>query len=270
MSKGEIQRYNVCDRQLTPTTSGILTLYDDAVAHEAAALEAQAEEHAKERQKALSKIALQQEEYWSGECARIRSEHAAEMEAMRNKHAQIVTAMQFEHAADLKALRRELAPRDPVLFTYKQPGPHDALAKSSEKVTIHSDFELSFLRICEIAEECGVQLHITHSVRRLNQKLQDKVVEEAERSNHHAGSAIDANPVYEGVWYTNAMMGDWDGLPDPVAYFLSAVADDPDLRWGGAFDVNKDCVHIDDDLARRDPDEWLRRVEAIREENADE
>jgi len=35
------------------------------------------------------------------------------------------------------------------------------------------------------------------------------------------------------------------------------------LRWGGAFGVNKDRVHIDSNLVLRDPAEWQRRVKEL-------
>lgn len=84
---GEIQRwrrYIVRDSEpMEKTPTGIWYKREDAdawhLADKTAALEAQAKVH----KKALTGIALQQEEYWSKQCARIRSEHAADLEALR-------------------------------------------------------------------------------------------------------------------------------------------------------------------------------------------
>ena len=132
-----------------------------------------------------------------------------------------------------------------------------------EPCMIHRDAKPMMDRLCYIAFNCKVKLYITHSMRRLNQKLFDTVVKQAERSNHHAGSAVDLNPVYEGVWYTSELMENMESLPEPVKRFLDKVVYAPELRWGGQFGVNKDRVHFDDDLVRRDPDEWARRVKEL-------
>ena len=203
------------------------------------ALAAQAEEH--------RKILINNDTDW------------ANREAIRRK------ALEDKHAQELAEARGE---GEPALLTFTW---RDvcALREGCEPVRIHRDFKPSFLHLCDIADDCGVEIWPTHSVRRLNQNLYDKVVEEAERSNHHAGSAIDMNPVYDDVWYTSERMKDRDKMPSPVWKFLYNVMDDKVLRWGGAFHVNKDCVHFDDNLVLRDAAEWAKRVREVAALEAD-
>ncbi len=219
----------------------------------AAALEAQAEEHKKD----LSRIALQQEEYWSNACARIRREHAADLAEKQADRVKEINSLKAKHTAELAALRGE---GEPALIQFEN------LCLIGEPCMIHRDYRPAMERLVNIAYDCQVKIWVTHSFRPLNAKLVDKIVEEAERSNHHAGSGIDMNPVYQDVWYTNEMMKDFVSLPLPIRNFLNAVTHSPDLRWGGTFGVNKDRVHIDSNLVLRDPAEWQRRVEQLRGE----
>ena len=192
-------------------------------------------------------------------------DYLSALEAKDEEHTQAVgevqaywlgkfSTLQEKHAAEIAALRgtTELA-----LFHYRSG------RLLGEPCMIHRSFASSMDRLCMIALDCDVQLYITHSIRRLDQVLQDTVVEQALRSNHHAGSAVDFNPVYEGVWYTSDKMKDWVSLPTPVKQFLTNVMDDDTLRWGGGFST-PDPVHFDDNLVRRDPEEWQRRVAELR------
>ena len=162
-------------------------------------------------------------------------------------------ALSREHAKELAEARGE---GEPALMHFQH------LRLIGEPCMIHRDYEPTMDRLVDIANECDVKLYITHSMRRLNQKLVGAIVEQAERSNHHAGSALDLNVVYEGVWYTSEMMERREDLPSPVRRFLHGVRADSNLRWGGDF-ADKDPVHFDDDLVRRDPDEWARRVKEL-------
>lgn len=217
----------------------------------AAALEAQAEEH--------SEAIREQDKGW-GESFREEQElHKRNLEAQTEEHRVELAKWDVEMGkleADLAALRGK---GEPALIRFEHPH------LIGEPCMIHRDYRPAMDRLCNIAGRCDVEIFVTHSMRRLNQKLFDTVVKEAERSNHHAGSAIDMNPVYQGVWYTSELMAG-TSMPPPVVRFLNAVVDDPDLRWGGDFGVNKDRVHIDDNLVRRDPAEWRRRVEQLRGE----
>lgn len=198
-----------------------------------AALEAQAEEHAGEMSR-LDKV-------WCERNDALRVQHDKELADARGELLSLDRQIAEEHG-------------EPALIQFEHP------ALIGEPCMIHRDYKPRMSRLCHLAETCDVKIWVTHSVRYLDQEMLDLVVKRAKRSNHLAGSGVDMNPVYEGVWYTSEMMKDRDSLPLPVWRFLSAVTVDPNLRWGGAFGVNKDRVHVDSDLVRRDPDEWARRV----------
>lgn len=185
-------------------------------------------------------------------------EHRKQTSRIRSEHADLQDRAQVAHECELAALRGE---GEPALIQFE----HAALHEYSAKCMIHRDFRPAMVRLCNIAARCDVKIFVTHSMRRLNQKLVGAIVEAAERSNHYAGSAVDLNPVYQDVWYTNEKMKDFVSLPLPVRNFLNAVTHSPDLRWGGSFGVNKDRVHFDDNLVLRDAAEWQRRVEQLRE-----
>jgi len=225
---------------------GPLVRYSDHLA----ALEAQAEGHSE-------KLAFQRAKYEQLAVARIQ-----QVDGIRVSHSRELGRLKAKHAAEIAALR---GAGEPALITLTHEEVY-ALREDCEPVRIHRDFEPSFIRLCEIASECGVEIWPTHSIRYLDQDMLDLVVKKAKRSNHLAGSALDLNVVYEGVWYTNARMADVDGLPQAVERFLFGVQDDPDLRWGGTFGIGKDRVHFDNDLVRRDPAVWAKRVEQLRGE----
>lgn len=258
----EIQRYHWTSNGMKDGCAPTLDVEKWVLA---AALEAQAEEHKAELQSEKSRIALMQEKYWSAVCMRSDAKHTAELAAKDEGHAyalkdihQLETLLAaackqreevlIQHVAELAVLR------EPALAHFTHP------SLFGEPCMIHRDYAPTMIQLCTIAHDCEVKLWVTHSMRRLSQKLFDKVVEEAERSNHHAGSAVDLNPVYQGVWYTSEMMEDLTDPPEPVVQFLNDVRMDPILRWGGAFNVDKDRVHFDDSLVLRNSEEWARRV----------
>ena len=187
---------------------------------------------------------------------------------LKGEHQSALNAKDRYYIEKLAALRRELTPREKVLRTYTQ-DTFTAIAESSEPIVVHRDFSEHFLRLCGIADKCGVELHVTHSLRRLNPKLEGAIVEQAERSNHHAGHAIDLNVVCEGEWFNSKRLAS-DALRElpeshPVRQFLMDVQCDPGLRWGGDFST-PDPVHFDNNLVGRDPEAWLRCVREIRDE----
>lgn len=224
----EIQRYA---NRRCESVGGSWVLYDDHLADKKAALEAQAACNE-------TNLTLKYESW------RMR------MDALNTKHA-----------AELAALRGE---GGPALLTFTHED-INALREGCNPVRIHRDFEPSFLRLCGIADNCGVEMWPTHSIRYIDQEMLDLVVKKAKRSNHLAGSGVDLNPVYDGVWYTNEKMNGFTNLPPPVKKFLNNVGFDAVLRWGGTFGVNKDRVHFDDDLVRRDPAEWSRRTKELQD-----
>lgn len=227
-----ISRYAFTHSCMPFTPGGNVVYYKDHLADKKAALAAQAEGH----ESTLEALRTNLINCHNAEFNRIRTQHAAELAALRGEG-------------------------EPALIHYER------TRLIGEPCMIHRAALLMMKRLCDIAADCEVELWVTHSMRRLNQKLFGKVVEEAERSNHHAGSAVDLNPVYQGVWYTNAMMEDMESLPTPVQLFLNTVGFGEDLRWGGQFGINKDRVHFDDNLVLRDPDEWARRVRQLQEKS---
>jgi len=290
----KIQRWESRPEAMLLTGVGVWVKYDAHLADKKAALEAQAEEnrgklaHEEEqwanalnlaRLKHTAKLATKNAEHDASDrlLASLLDEKDAELaakdEELNNLNACLRTAIsqrdvwQRLHSEDLAQLAALRGEREPALMHYKN------ARLIGEPCMIHRDFQRPLYRLCNIANSCGVDLWVTHSMRPLGQKLVDAIVEQAARSNHHAGSAVDLNPVYESVWYTSKMMEDLGGenfhrLPVPVRSFLNAVIADPDLRWGGSFGINKDRVHFDSDLARCDPAEWQRRTTQLAEEMA--
>ncbi len=276
----EIQRYWSPGGVLHKCNDGTVVRWKDALDHEAAALEAQAEDH---REK-VTRLQAQNSQNLADQAQRhrkkfirlvgerndsdirfgqLKDKHATEL-AARDEHLEVALSQhilwQRRHdavKAELAALRGE---GEPALIHFES----DWII--GEPCMIHRDFEPALERLCIIAREFKVSIGVTHSMRRLNQKLVGAIVEAAARSNHHAGSAVDGNPVYRGIWYTSKMMEDFESLPSPVQQFLCEVGDSADLRWGGSFGINKDRVHFDDNLVLRDPAEWQRRVEELRGE----
>jgi len=274
----EIQRYYLPTGHLVQCTATRIdhddvVFYPDHVADKAAALAAQAEEH---KAKVVANNLSWQEavDLTNRIHERDRLAAAAELAAQAEEHKADIGVRESFYLNAL-ALRRELTP-EPVLFHYEHPSlivSIDGTEFTSEPCMIHRDYAPAMDRLCTIAHGCGVQLFVTHSVRRLDQVLEDTVVEQALRSNHHAGSAVDLNVVCDGEWFNSKRL-DATAIQDlaeadPVRRFIEDVRADPDLRWGGGFQMSPtDPVHFDDNLVLRDPDEWQRRVTAIREESA--
>lgn len=249
----EIQRYSYVAGCMSPNKGhGRIVLYDDHLADKSAALEAKDEAHDREIRLLIDKHVanlIEKDEEHEGKLTNTSLEF---LERISEREEEIA-----ELEAELAALRGEV---EPTLIHFEQ---HRLIG---EPCMIHRDFKPTMERLCLIAGRCNVDLWITHSVRYLDQEMLDLVVRKAKRSNHLAGSAVDLNVVYQGVWYTNEMMQDFASLPGPVRTFLNRVCDDEKLRWGGSFGINKDCVHFDSDLVRRDPVEWARRVTQLAEE----
>ena len=251
----EIQRYIMVEGsspELKKSAHGGLYDREEAIAYfgskETAALAAQAEEHERDMHSLKTRL------HWDRavEVGHLKSQHTKDLAEQAEKLA-LIERLHREEVAFLEA---QIAGNEPALIQFEHPH------LIGEPCMIHRDYRPTMEKLCDIAFKCDVQLWVTHSMRRLSQKLYDKVVEEAERSNHHAGSAVDLNPVYQGIWYASKKMKTWSSLPIPVQNFLSRVKDDPNLRWGGDF-AHKDPVHFDDDLVRRDPVAWAKRVREL-------
>ena len=209
--------------------------YPDHLADKTAALEAQAEEQEEE-----FKALLQNEQKESD-----------------FRHECVINALKSQHAKELAEAR---GVGEPALIHFEHPN------LIGEPCMIHRDYKPRMYRLCGIAAKCDVKLWVTHSMRKLNQKLVGAIVEQAERSNHHAGSAVDLNVVYRGEWFNSEKMRWRNIVGQPSGHnvwkFILAVRNDPGLRWGGTFNT-PDPVHFDDNLVLRDPEEWSRRVKEL-------
>jgi hypothetical protein len=287
-----------------PVTSEDLVLYHKHLADKKAALEAQAEEHGVV-QKCLEGAIAQRDDWQRrfGEVkatldakpgefqreymalrARLKSQHTKELaevlvrvDYLRDERSRLGGCFHYrahnetndafaERIATCarcgsKELAEVRAQGEPALIQFEHPN------LIGEPCMIHRDFMPAMQMLGAIAEDCDVQLHITHSMRRLNQKLVGAIVEAAERSNHHGGSAVDLNVVCDGAYYTSKDLAISKVLKlvlgHPVKRFILAAKDGPNcIRWGGSW---SDPVHFDDNLVLRDPDEWARRVKELQD-----
>ena len=96
--------------------------------------------------------------------------------------------------------------------------------------------------------------------------VQGAIVKPATRSNHLVGHAIDMNVQFgpNRTFANSSVLRQFPNVPPPVAAFLQAVIDDPDLRWGGQFST-KDPVHIDDGLNLRNRAKWDQRYALLQQ-----
>jgi len=133
-----------------------------------------------------------------------------------------------------------------------------------DPIEAHVDFHPALRRLDAYAARVGARIHVTHSFRRPDERLRGAVVPPARRSNHLVGHAIDMNVVLPGVWLSSKRLRreHLRELPSEARYLIQQIRDDDELRWGGDF-VHPDPVHIDDDLSRRDPDQWMRKLREI-------
>lgn len=123
------------------------------------------------------------------------------------------------------------------------------------------EFVPTLMKINSYAEEANVFLAITSSFRTTT-NVNGAIVKPATRSNHLAGHGIDMNVIYgNGKWANSKVLIRYPNVPEPVRLFIKSIIDDPDLRWGGTFQV-KDVVHIDDHL-NKDLTAWNKRYRAM-------
>lgn len=118
-------------------------------------------------------------------------------------------------------------------------------------------------RFADVAKLFEFGVWITSSFRQKGSRLKGAVVEEATFSNHLVGHAIDFNFYRNGVFINNSKMKYFyklykDGAPFPNSC-IKAIKTFEDMdrsyTWGGKFKT-QDCVHIDDNLWRRDRSLW--------------
>jgi hypothetical protein len=116
----------------------------------------------------------------------------------------------------------------------------------------------------ESAGQLRLKVHVTSSLRRKDAAVVGAIVPPAQRSNHLVGHAIDMNVQFEGALFNSVRLArkNHATLPRPIIDFLNRIRSHGVLRWGGDF-VKADPVHIDDDLARRDPGLWARKLASL-------
>lgn len=133
-----------------------------------------------------------------------------------------------------------------------------------EPILAHVDFHAALHRLDGYATRVGAKIHVTHSFRPPDAVLEGTVVPPARRSNHLVGHAIDMNVVLPGHWLNSKRLRreHLRELPAEARYLIQQIREDDELRWGGDF-VRPDPVHIDDDLYRRDPEQWLRKLRTV-------
>jgi len=125
------------------------------------------------------------------------------------------------------------------------------------------DFMPHLDRLNQYAADCGVQIHVTSSAREPGRSVSGAIVKPAGRSNHLVGHAIDMNLKSASGFFNSTRLkrSNFDNLPNEIRDFLQRVRDDEVLRWGGDFN-KEDPVHIDDELNRRNPDRWDRKLDS--------
>ena len=133
-----------------------------------------------------------------------------------------------------------------------------------EPVLAHRDFHAALRRLNGYAGESGVGIEILHSFRQRDRWDDGVELPAHKRSNHLVGHAIDMNLIAKGRRLNSRKLlrAGWPDLPDSVKEWIRRVREDETLRWGGDF-VRPDPVHIDDDLYRRQPSLWFKKLRAI-------
>ena len=131
-----------------------------------------------------------------------------------------------------------------------------------KKVIANQHFLPALRRINQYAQESQVKVYVTSSFRPAGY-VNGAIVAPATFSNHLIGHAIDMNLV-DGpeATFLNAQALSQKTLPPATAAFIQAIREDPELRWGGDFQV-RDVVHIDDNAYHRDKARWLAAYSTI-------
>ncbi len=133
-----------------------------------------------------------------------------------------------------------------------------------EPVVAHVDFHAALRRLDGYADLVGARIYVSHSFRRRDSSERDAVIPLSKRSNHLVGHAIDMNIVLPREWIGSNRLsrGRLGELPLAARQLIEQIRGDAELRWGGDF-LRPDPVHVDDDLYRRDPEQWTRKLSEV-------
>ena len=135
--------------------------------------------------------------------------------------------------------------------------------EEGSEIRVDEDFVPAMKRVEGFAEARDVTVYVTQSIRDPEKAVSGAVVKPAVMSNHLVGHGIDFNVIGpDGEWHNSGALGRMNHLPDEVRGFIQDIRDDPVLRWGGDFKT-PDCIHYDDKLNKRDPDEWWRKFNEL-------
>lgn len=118
-----------------------------------------------------------------------------------------------------------------------------------ETAKVDVDFVPALERVAQYAQQHGLKVWVTSSIRNLNNQIAGAIVKPASKSCHHIGHAIDMNLQLDGRLYNSRKLrrDNLGNLPEPIQAFIEAIRADDNLRWGGDFN-NQDPVHIDDNF----------------------
>ena len=135
--------------------------------------------------------------------------------------------------------------------------------KEGTEIRVDQEFVPAMKRVEGFAEQRGVKVYVTQSLRDPKKKVGGAVVKPAVMSNHLVGHGIDFNLIGpDGAWYNSGALGRIDKLPDAVRGFIQDIRDDPGLRWGGDFGT-PDVIHFDDMLNKLQPTQWWAKFRAL-------
>jgi hypothetical protein len=131
-----------------------------------------------------------------------------------------------------------------------------------QPLRIDREFRPAIEGIEELANDLGLIVWITSSLREPYKPVAGAIVTPAKFSNHHIGHGIDMNLVMNDRWFRSTELGRFDSLPGPIQSFLDGVQSRLKLRWGGKFST-PDPVHIDDGLNLRDRERFDAKLAAL-------
>lgn len=131
---------------------------------------------------------------------------------------------------------------------------------TGKKVIADFGFHEYLNRVDKYAKNRGIKVYVTHSFRKVKQKLAGAVVKPVSRSNHLAGFAIDFNIHFRGKNFGSEKLkkDNLKNLPLEVSGFIQDIRTDKDLRWGGDFGT-PDPIHIDVGINLFDKEKWMEK-----------
>lgn len=135
--------------------------------------------------------------------------------------------------------------------------------KQGAEIRVDEDFRPVMKRVDGYAENRGVKVYVTQSMRDPKKEVDGTVVKPAVMSNHLVGHGIDFNVIAaDGTWCNSGALGRMNHLPEEVRGFIQDIRDDPTVRWGGDFRT-PDVIHFDDMLNKRHPLVWWEKFEEL-------